>query len=41
MRNLNNLKRVVSGVLSVTLLANFGTIFPMNAFANEEIEEQD
>lgn len=32
------IKRMLSGILSLTLLANFGTIFPIEAFAHEEAD---
>lgn len=32
------IKRMLSGILSLTLLANFGTILPIEAFAHEEAD---
>lgn len=36
MRKSKTIKRTVSGILSLALLANFGTVFPIEAFADNE-----
>lgn len=36
MRKSKTIKRTISGVLSLALLANFGTVFPIEAFADNE-----
>ena len=38
MRKSKTIKRTISGVLSLALLANFGTVFPIEAFADNESE---
>ena len=38
MRKSKTIKRTISGVLSLALLANFGTVFPIEAFAHEEAD---
>lgn len=33
-----NIKKVISGALSIVILANFGTVFPINALSDNETE---